>query len=288
MCLPRPPQLLFNAEVPVRYFLRRLLVCSALLAPLAGVPSHASAQSRAVLAGRVIDDATGSGVSGARVELLSAVGAPRASTVTDSAGHFEFSAASGRYRLRAVDAGFDQVVTGVIEATAGEQLQLVLRLNREVFALPALEVLARVGTRYRYAGLAAFEIRMAQGLGGTFITREQLEARSPRRLSDMLPEAGMTVWGDGISEGGIFTSRRGCAPMVYLDGVPLTVHGFGGGGRPRRSTDTPEFRALEAVNLVDPASVEAVEVYRGAATLPAEFGGSTGGCGAIAIWTRRG
>jgi hypothetical protein len=40
--------------------------------------------------------------------------------------------------------------------------------------------------------------------------------------------------------------------------------------------------------LVIPAEVEAVEVYDGPGSLPAEFGGSNAGCGVVVIWTRRG
>ena len=46
--------------------------------------------------------------------------------------------------------------------------------------------------------------------------------------------------------------------------------------------------AYEAVNMIHPSSVEIIEVYRGPSELPAIFGGSTGQCGAIAMWTKRG
>jgi hypothetical protein len=47
---------------------------------------------------------------------------------------------------------------------------------------------------------------------------------------------------------------------------------------------------LEAGETIDqffrPSDLEAVEVYKGAASLPAEFGGTMGNC-AVVIWTRR-
>lgn len=34
--------------------------------------------------------------------------------------------------------------------------------------------------------------------------------------------------------------------------------------------------------------IEAVEIYRGAGSVPGEFGGGDAACGAVVIWTRRG
>ena len=44
----------------------------------------------------------------------------------------------------------------------------------------------------------------------------------------------------------------------------------------------------EAVNLVHPMSVLAVEVYRGPGEIPGEYLGFGARCGVILIWTRRG
>ena len=38
--------------------------------------------------------------------------------------------------------------------------------------------------------------------------------------------------------------------------------------------------------IVDPDKVAGVEVYQGGATMPVQYGGTMGGCGAIVIWTR--
>lgn len=40
--------------------------------------------------------------------------------------------------------------------------------------------------------------------------------------------------------------------------------------------------------MISPGDVEAIEVFAGSSQIPAEFGGSTAGCGVIALWTKRG
>jgi hypothetical protein len=45
---------------------------------------------------------------------------------------------------------------------------------------------------------------------------------------------------------------------------------------------------MDALDMIDTLSLEGVEVYQGAASIPGEFGGSTGQCGVILFWTRRG
>lgn len=68
--------------------------------------------------------------------------------------------------------------------------------------------------------------------------------------------------------------RGPCPPAVYVDRM------YVGGGM------NEEPAGIDG--LVIPTEVEAVEVYEGPASLPAEFGGSRAGCGVVVIWTRRG
>ena len=63
-------------------------------------------------------------------------------------------------------------------------------------------------------------------------------------------------------------------PVIYLDGIK--VH--------RPGTGSPMYVLWEVTSL----DVEAIEVYKGPASVPAEFSGSDAACGAIVIWTRRG
>ena len=53
---------------------------------------------------------------------------------------------------------------------------------------------------------------------------------------------------------------------VYLDNAPVGTS------------------ALDS--LVLPIEVAGVEVYRGAASLPGEFGGSDSRCGVVVVWTK--
>jgi hypothetical protein len=41
-------------------------------------------------------------------------------------------------------------------------------------------------------------------------------------------------------------------------------------------------------DLVAPGAIEGIELYRGTATIPAEFLTPQARCGVVAIWTRRG
>ncbi len=66
---------------------------------------------------------------------------------------------------------------------------------------------------------------------------------------------------------------RMCTPMVFMDG---------------RLYKLDEDLGL---NEIDTFDIEALEFYKGTASIPAEFNYSNNtevGCGAIVIWTRRG
>ena len=63
---------------------------------------------------------------------------------------------------------------------------------------------------------------------------------------------------------------------VYLDGN-LVI----------RESEARWVRPPESINdYVLPIEIAGIEVYRGAASLPAEFSGSDARCGAIVIWTK--
>jgi hypothetical protein len=114
--------------------------------------------------------------------------------------------------------------------------------------------------------LRGYDDRRARGLG-TFVTREQIEARNTRHLTDVLRQArGVIIRGTQVR----FTNyqAKNCLPMVWLDGQ-----------------QAPGLD-LSAVAATD---VEGIELYQSIATTPAEFRRTNQGaeCGTIVIWTKR-
>lgn len=121
---------------------------------------------------------------------------------------------------------------------------------------------------------AAFYDRSRRGVGGYFLLAEAIDRSMAREVSWVIRQH---VPGVRILGGEIYVARgRDCPPDVYLDGARQ--------GELAGAMET----ARAFIDQVDLASIEGVEVYRGPASLPAGFGGTTGQCGVIAIWTRRG
>jgi hypothetical protein len=258
---------------------RTLLLAVALLAPAASLP----AQAPTFISGRVLDDATDEPVVEATVDLLAPGDRVVRRSVTDEAGVFAVSfRGPGTYWLRATRIGLAESRSAPLQLQPGDTLQVILRMNIQAVALPALEVVAD-RRAHPVARLEGFHLRARQGLGGGFIHREDIERRNPFVLSDMLPEHGIDVErsGRGVRVG-LLNRRFSCAPLVYIDGA-LTTPLFVDAGHPRAI-----MGAGEAVNMIHPSDVEGVEIYRGPATVPGEFGGYTARCGVIAIWTRAG
>jgi len=248
----------------------------ALMALLLAVP--AAAQERAVLLGRTLEFTTDAPVIEARVELRDARGRRVATTTSDSAGAFRFDrVVPGEYTLRVTAAGFRDVHTPAFAAQAGDPVDVVVRMGIDVVPLAPLEVTTRAQPLHRNVALSQFAERATRRVGGTFILREELEAREPRQVSDLLRTVGsFTVFdgGAGRSMGGtIFNNRAQCEPIVYLDGQLIS--------------NRPGWTAFNSVNSVHWSSLEGIEVYSGAATVPAQFSGSRARCGIIALWSKR-
>ncbi len=109
---------------------------------------------------------------------------------------------------------------------------------------------------------------------GTFFTRAEIAKANPTRTSDLfrlIP--GFRIFTDGsiASTRGIPSISRGfgmCEVDYYIDGLHMMA---------------PD------VDVVIPTSISAMEIYRGAASIPPLFRGSHNPkCGVVAIWTREG
>ena len=116
---------------------------------------------------------------------------------------------------------------------------------------------------------------------GSYFTREDIERRNPHLISQMIADLPGVRLNCGRALGSRFCDVEAVAAVgfschrmsVYIDGIRVI------------SGDRPSgVNKLD--NFVLPIEVGAVEVYRGAASLPAEFGGAGAQCGVVAIWTR--
>lgn len=281
-----PPARSLRSFPPAMWWPRIAVCIGAGLLLLAALPLPLRAQhtpADAAIRGQVIDVSTGNPVAGATVDVLDDVGRIRARATTDAEGGFVHARLSpGSFRLRVRSLGFEEVVSPRWWVETGEVLTVVLRLDPDALLLAPLEVTARV--RSASPVLQGFYQRMERGLMGVFFSREEIEARNPIRISDLLAEVpgvrleGAAADGDPRRDQVVRFSRAlgmaggVCPAQVYLDGVPTN----------RGGTEI----AIDL--LASPGVLEGIEVYRGLAGVPPEFLSPEARCGVIALWTRRG
>ena len=222
--------------------------------------------------GRVLDHQTAEPLSGATVELA---GSDRHG-LTDEQGRFVFSdvpPGSHTLTLEHLAYGSHSVQVSV---GGGRTFEIEVRLAQQALALEPITVTVRA--RSANPLLARFYERRERGRG-YFMTREELERRSPGTLIDLLRTVpGVDVVLAGPRRYAVRMTRQparlgstapgavGCPPQVYMDGAP-----WGG-----------------PIDEIPVSDLGAVEVFRGASELPAEFSGSDARCGVIAVWSRRG
>jgi len=221
------------------------------------------ADSFSVFRGRVVDHETGEALYGAAVSLAAGPeGTPGSGTrVTDRDGRFLFrTVPPGTYSLTVTLLGY-RTLREPLPMEGQTDLEVVLKLAVSPVVLDPIEVVVERQIR---GPLADFERRRRLGMG-TYFTREDIEARNPYVITDLL----RTVPGVRVIPAGQFGEhairlRGNCRPEIILDGV-------------RTSIDT------DVDHVLPPMDVEAIEVYHGV-ELPVQFGNNP--CGAIVVWTR--
>jgi Carboxypeptidase regulatory-like domain/TonB-dependent Receptor Plug Domain len=150
-------------------------------------------------------------------------------------------------------------------------------LDRNAVILATMKIVGRAPGRDR----VGLNDRMRSGMGH-YLTRDQFQKDAPFDLGDVLRRM-PGLWREYVRGNAIYTMRGStslavlgsggnrCRPTFFLDGMPL----FG--------IDDSYFGAPEHYILAD--EVEAVEVYSGLGTIPAQFDRHNG-CGSILVWTR--
>jgi hypothetical protein len=121
-----------------------------------------------------------------------------------------------------------------------------------------------------------FYDRQRRGFGA-FMTRQRLDEIRPLHTSDAFRHMrGFMVLPNGSYD--MVVSSRGramrrCIPSVYIDGMRMFVRD----GRDQS----------EALNMVSPDDIEAIEAFQGSASIPAEYNTMGSTCAVLLIWTRR-
>jgi hypothetical protein len=240
------------------------------------VPASLSAQR---LVGRAIESETNKPVQHVEVRLDNADGT-MGRVITDSTGRFLLRmAAAGTYRLTTNHISFAPLKAD-IELTAGDQIEVVLRLAVAATTLPAIEVIARSRAPDAYLERNGFYDRKA-GRFGVFRTLEDIERRRPFTTSDLFQGvSGVRVIYMGLQGKDIRMTRGedpNCPPRVLIDNVIVRR-----GGR----TSSQGEPILDA--LLQPQDIQGIEIYRSPAETPQEFGGNQVTCGVVLFWTKRG
>jgi hypothetical protein len=248
-----------------------------ILLPLAlAFAAPAVAQSGAsTLTGRVVDAVSGAAVVGASVHLIDSTERRVATSTTDTAGVFRFlRVGTGKFTAGVTAPGYAATTTPSFVVDDDRPIDLLVRLGVDAVPLDPLTVTVRQPPPFINPALTGFSLRARRGIGGHFFTQDELEARRPRQLSDLLRTTGNFMVDNGRRM--IRNNRTGCEPAVFLDG-----HLIFAGGRGRGSSS-----GLDALNTLHWPNVAGLELYAGPAAVPAEFTHVFTGCGVIAIWSR--
>lgn len=234
------------------------LACLAACVTLAA--SAASAAQSAEVQGRVIDEATGAPLAGARVELL-----PQARlTETGSDGTWRFDAVTpGDYAVRVTAEHFEMATVPVAASSGISFVSAVTLTRRPYYPHESVTVTARRDAARAYDVPRSI----------TVIDAGELERRLPRTTPEALGDApGLFVQKTGHGGGSPYIRGLiGNQVLVLIDGIRLNNATF-------------RYGPNQYLATLDPAVIERIEVVRGAGSV---LHGSDAIGGVINIVTRR-
>lgn len=249
--------------------------------------SLATAQS---ISGRITMGTSGLAVRGGSVILVDLSGHPRMAARSDSTGWYRITAPSaGTYKLRVQGAdGLVQVETEQITLAAGGFSELNVALPLSTAALDTVRVSASrlidapPGNKTKYD---AFYRRKELGFG-QFLMRQDIEKTGMNQTSDVIRKVpGMLVSQSGTK---VDIQSKRCSGSSVPGGGNGGLGGFAKPDKklePMLFVDGARVRDVESLNDIHPDQIEAIEVYQGAAEVPAEAKGDA--CAAIFIWLRQ-
>jgi TonB family protein len=241
-------------EVP----LVRSLVCFA----AALIPGLVLGQT--TVSGRVTD-ADGAPLVGVKVTANS----NDTGAMTDESGKFQLSGITllpAALKFRRL--GFVPVDMTIGGADAQAATKLEVRMQAVPRTLSSVIINA---SKPEYSGrLAGYYQRLERRTSGYFISRDEIDRRSYRSLSQLLRTVpGLNSVPLRVGGNGIRMRGNRCRPLVWIDGVPM----------PAGEVDLDAFPT---------STLHGIELYSGATTAPSDLqiNGNLGSCGTIALWSR--
>lgn len=274
----------------------RSLFCVVCLAAAAAPRSLAQ-----TIHGRLLEAESDRPIPQGQLTLLTDRGTAAAVAFTDADGRFRLVAPRpGGYVLLSRRLGYQSRSDPLQVGAQGVEIEL--RLAAVALTLDPVTIEAEVNARY--LDLVGFYHRQRADFGH-FITRDKIAERRPVRTTDVLNTVpGVRLIPDGASLARVRVQLRGavtldggvCQPRVFVDGL-IAIRGDSkpatmsvGAGGISDLDDVERIPELPVDDIVNPNDIEAIEIYRSGAQVPAEFGGMGPftRCGAIVIWTRRG
>jgi len=254
--------------------------------------------------GRLLDLESNRPIVAGLLTLLTSDSVSMTTAVSDADGQWMLSIpAPGWYFLEAKGMGYRPWVAGPMELQPGDDLDAVFHLQRLPVMLKPIDV--TVAAMHRHLELSGFYERQRADFGH-FMTPEEIDRRQASTLTQLvsaIPGVNIVSMTNG-TVGARFIQLRGgslargepCRPRVFVDGLMYSR----GDSQVRRDDPDTEQRLADEFERVDqglniddighPSTIAAIEIYRSAAQVPVQFGGSSieTQCGVIVIWTRTG
>ncbi len=223
------------------------------------------------LRGRVTDGRTQQSMSDVIVSLLDVDANVLAQTTSGRSGGFVLEAPGpGEYYVRAEKLSYTTLTDGIFDfqSEAGE-MSIALFMLPQPTEIEGIDVRVQQEQRRRRLRSAGFYERAASGFG-RFIGPNDIERIPAFEFGDLLRGIpGVQFDNETITFRGGGGLEGRCEPGIFIDGVR-------------------QIQSYGALLLTLPSDVEGIEVYRGAAQTPLEWGGINGSCGVILVWTKWG
>jgi hypothetical protein len=237
----------------------RQLLCASLI----GLPLPVQSQERPTLLG-IVRDSAGAPLHLADVGIV----ALHKLTKTDEEGRFRIEGVPvGVHTVSIRKLGFEPLMLNhTLGADAFDTLRV--SMSAKIAKLPGVEISEREMRRMLW--IEDFYRRRARGIG-TYLTRDEIDARRASRVSDALRDTPGIRFvrvrgGTGVRFVSAPSTRRDCMPMIWVDGQRA-----------------PEME----IDDLSVNEIEGIELYHGPSTTPMQFSqGSLTTCGTIVVWSR--